>query len=297
MSAPSTASSKPATAASNKDRYSSAFPLYEAADLVVRSTEGILLATEKFYLQAISPVFADTIKIGSSSTGEKRDARPVLQLTESQEDVELLLRLAQRDRYIVDGQALELPFVSLRRASEWADKYDLAPVLQDYLFGQLLPSFLPRREDTDVQQRERDAPLMSILALACIHRREHVIRGALKAMSFRGLGDVGTKVFTHNDTSDPVRLSNDWRYFDVSDLEEGLTQRLPLTDLLQLVHLHNKVLTRTDYSFLKAADDWKVSSALRTFIPTSSDLTPTSRVLADVRSQAYHRGLTALPIS
>lgn len=281
ISLASVTSPKPATVSATEDRYSTAFPLYEEADLVVRSADGTLFATQKLYLQAISPVFTDTLKVGSFSASEKRNARPVLRLAESLEDVELLLRLAQRDRYAVNGQELELNLKAVRRASLLADKYDLAPVVQDYLFGYLLPTFLPHWGEAEKVASSRGVSVMPVFALACVHRREAVIKEALRAMDFWGPHESGASVLSHDDTSDPAKQKSGWRYYGLGDMDLELARRVPLGYLLQFAKLQNKVLTREDYSFPNAADDWKVSSSLRTLVPTSSDLTSPSS-LADV---------------
>lgn len=234
-----------------RERYSLLFPLYSGADLVVRASDGVLFATRAIYLRAASSVLEDTLSIGSAHASEKKAGLPVLQLKENEKHVQLLLRLVQRDRHTVNGQALDLSFEYLCRASVLADKYDLSPVVQDLLFDHILPSFIGR------------AASMDILGLAWIHEREDVIRRAIKALHRFGAESIGSMVYWHHSKT----WVYDWRYLSLGDLDDDLAERVPMAYLLQFAELHNQVLCGRTYTFIDAAYDWEVSLPGREALP------------------------------
>lgn len=88
--------------------------------------------------------------MGSDEVGEKRDGRAMLQLSEKEEELEPFLRLVDRDRFEVDGNALDLDLTALVRISQLLDKYD-ASTLSFVVFGGYLHRLLPNlRQASDL---------------------------------------------------------------------------------------------------------------------------------------------------
>ncbi|KAL7412998.1 hypothetical protein BDY24DRAFT_441705 [Mrakia frigida] len=127
---PTTASSRPTPTSSpsstTEDQWHDGFKRHHEADLILHSSDAHLFATRAFNLQPASSVFGDTLQVGSSDAGEKRDGRPLLRLSEVGSNVILLCKSIQRDRIHLDGKQFNPSFSDLLRLSVMVGKYEMA---------------------------------------------------------------------------------------------------------------------------------------------------------------------------
>ena len=83
----------------------------------------------------------------------------------------------------------------------------------------------------------------------------------------------GSKSFSHDDASDPSKMLDDWRSSSLGDLPDELGQRLPWKVIKNFSQLSTKVWTTPGYSWIDAADDFKVC-----FVDESSTNRPRPRL-------------------
>lgn len=234
------------------DSYSPHFPLFDKADVVVRSSDGTLFATRKFHLQAASPVFEDVLELGVD--GEQRDGRPVIQLQETAEELEAFLPFLHREPYSssVEYPAIDLPL--LVKMSPLVEKFQTSQ-LTWALYERCVPALL-------VAAGERPGPpselIPSLFALAVIHGREKAAKKVLRNIHLWFYSEAGSSVMSHKNAGNQEEKRVGTRYCGLEDFPLHLLERMPMRIVQQFALLHRKVSTRTDYSWLNAADDFKV---------------------------------------
>lgn len=253
MSTSSTTSASPGTSSGDKaDTYSELFPLSEKATIILRSSDGTLFATKKFFLEAASPVFEDILEIGAE--GKKRDGKPLVRLDETANDLEPFLRLLHRDQLLRKGEPPDVSIELLERLSPLVDKYQTTN-LAWVLYERCLPSLL-------VQPGHGNSPeatdVPCLLALAVIHEKETAAKAALRNFGEWFVPEKGDTVWAHGVHPNADGRKTDRRYFGQEDVSLPLLRRLPPTFLATFVMLHRKVSNRPDYSWKNAADDFKV---------------------------------------
>jgi len=235
------------------EHYSSLFPIYKEADLVVRSKDGILFATEKLHLRSASSVLYDVLGLGSEE-GEKRDGRSLLRLEEEGEVLEPFLRLIQRDKFRIDGEDLELDFKLVMALSPALEKYATSPQVS-LLFGRYLLFLVPLAGQTPPPATR----CISLFALAVIHEDRTVAKVALRSLHNWHTAEEEASVFTHHDAANSKAMSNDWRHAGIEDIPLELLERMPMSVVKQFSLLHRKVSSRGEFSWSKAANEFKVS--------------------------------------
>lgn len=256
MSAPTNSSTAPSStedaSASKTDTYSATFPLSDDADVVIRSSDGVLFATQKFYLQAASPIFEDVLKMGSE--GEKRDGKPLVQLHEKADALEPFFRLVHRDQLIRDGDAPVIDVALLKKLSPIVDKYQ-AVNLGWILYERCLQSLLLPKDHVPPATV---SDIASLLALAIIHEKEKSAKAVLRNVGTWLAAEDGSTVLCHSDAAKPDLTWTSRRYIGIEDMPEDLLYRIPAKTIKQLALLNRKVSTRPSYTSQKAADDFKV---------------------------------------
>ena len=234
------------------DEYSPHFGPSARANLILRSSDGTLFATKKCHLEAASPVFEDIFELGAE--GEERDGKPLVQLQETAEELEPFLRLLQRDKFTARGEELAITVDLLVKVSPLVEKYQTSH-LAWVLYERCLPALL-------VPPEEETGPVAghtaTLLALAIIHSKEAAARTVLRDFKEWLPVETGASVLTHSRAEEPEARFVDHRYDGIEDIPLVLLGRMPVKAIRDFALLHRKVSTRTDYSWLNAADDFKV---------------------------------------
>lgn len=262
-----------------EETYSAHFPLHDRADLVVRSSDGHLFAIQKFYLQVASPVFEDALRGDPGS--ERRDGRPVLQLTETGADLDLFLRFLKRDRFedawITNVNAdYDVDLTVVCRLSPLIEKY-ATPThnLLSYIVGLGFSLFMANRDDEDVpstrEMLQDDAFMdMSTLALGLIHEIPALITFASMIVLGTKVKAEGQSVYTHTNEKDPKERSDGWRYPGVEDIPDEFLDRLSTRQIKTLASILSKYSSKIGQSRDEAMDEMLEAFAVSRSPPVRS---------------------------
>ncbi|KAL7415313.1 hypothetical protein BDY24DRAFT_382521 [Mrakia frigida] len=239
------------TTSPTSDRYSSLFPIYDEADLVVRSCDGILFATRKVFLRAASSVLDDVLSMGRE--GEKRDGRAMLQLSEKGEEIEPFLRIVQRD----DGEnKFTLDLKNLVQLSPLVEKYEIT-VLSSYLLAWSIEKLLPKPPSTT---RASPSDVLSLLALAIIHDKLDAAKTIIESLEGWYVYEYDSdRTFYYNPTVTVPSSDGSVRRrrLGIEDFPDELLERMSARAIKSFGRASRKVADEKDYTWASAARDFK----------------------------------------
>lgn len=238
--------------------YSPAFPLYRDADLIVQSSDGVFFATRALHLRSVSSVFDDILGLPAQREQQTKDGTPLLRIDEGSKLVELFLRYAQRNRFVVDGTSPKPEWETVLLLITMLDKYD-APLLLHSFLLEHLPRFIgsPRVPKLDAASSNRP---LDVFALSAIHGFEDLTRRALECFHQWGKKQPGVKSLSHRHTQDTSKVEDGWRPFGLGDLDFEIFSKLSMRHIYRFSELHSKVVHTPGYTWFDAAKDFEVRS-------------------------------------
>jgi hypothetical protein len=251
------ASSVDTSALPKEDSYSEHFPLYARADLVVRSSDGILFATQRCFLQAASAVFEDTLEMGTE--GEQRDGRPVLQLSEEADDLAIMLAQMRREpvqaHQYEGADGLILALRHLVRLSYLVEKYAVSTTVIASFVQQRAGLLINAYADSEnfngqdgIDEAEFTKLTYDLLGVGLIHSIPLLAVLGLSAIIGQPIECEGHSVLAHDDEERPDKRSDGFRYPGVEDLTSELLARIPSDNLRAFASVMSKYSNKVGYS-------------------------------------------------
>lgn len=240
--------------------YSPNFPLYDGADLVIQSRDGVLFATRALHLRAASSVFDDILSLPPREEQEKKDGLLLLKIEEDSSLFAFLLRYIHPEKLFVDGQLPTATWSTILLLSKLFDKYH-TPLLSRLILLEHLPRFIqdplvPKEARGNTSTNLPNA--IGVFAIATIHGLEDLARRALKWNHAFMVHEKGARTMSHDDGTDKKKVWLDRRPSGIGDLSLDLLSRMSSKVVRDFSALRQKVLLVPDYSWIKAGDDFKV---------------------------------------